>query len=210
MLTQAHEEARRDISLRTRWHAPVIMNCQRGPVSINVCRKFTGRASATVVQTCAAHPIQKPGAIFPINYNLQNLFRQYFFGSYYYLRVVFAPQYTCRLKQSFDCSARTTAPAIAHWLHSGLACLGLDIADSKYSGARPSRICLINYVFFIDHAGQASRRYIDYFWLDDYFNYAATLTISGQTITSTTPLHRLFLAGRLLQLRPPHQLFLDG
>ncbi|KAK1660627.1 hypothetical protein QYE76_048786 [Lolium multiflorum] len=49
---------------------------------------------------------------------------------------VFAPQYNCRLKQSFDYSARSAAPAIAH---SGLACLGPDIADSSYSGARLPR-----------------------------------------------------------------------
>jgi hypothetical protein len=49
---------------------------------------------------------------------------------------VFAPQYNCRLKQTFDYSARTTAPAVAH---------------SSHLGVRLSWILHIDCVFFIDY-----------------------------------------------------------
>jgi hypothetical protein len=117
------------------------------------------------------------------------------------------------LKQSFDYSARSAVPAIAH---SGLACRGPDITDPIYSDAHPSSSSTIS-----DRAATsttpAGRCYIDYFWLDDYFdctrhmdflgwrNYfdrsaawaifggatistaPTTWTIFGRAITSTTP-----------------------
>jgi hypothetical protein len=49
-----------------------------------------------------------------------------------------------------------------------------------------------SYVFFIGHADQAQRGYINYFWPHEY---------CARHID-------YFLAGRLLQLCPPHQLFL--
>jgi hypothetical protein len=64
---------------------------------------------------------------------------------------VFALQYNCRLKQSFDYSARMTAPAVTRSSYWGLACRGPDIADSIYSDAHPSQIGHINCVLLIGH-----------------------------------------------------------
>jgi hypothetical protein len=73
-------------------------------------------------------------------------------------------------------------------LDRGLACRGPNITDSIYSGAHPSWIRHIDCDLFIDHAGQAPRGYIDYFWPRNYFDYARHIA------------H--LLAAQLLQLRP--------
>jgi hypothetical protein len=76
------------------------------------------------------------------------------------------------LKQSFDYSARSTAPTIAQSSHSGARLLRTQHRrPSIYSGAHQSQIHHINYVFFIGHAGKVPRGYINYFWPRDYFNY---------------------------------------